>query len=135
MTSEKTSTFKRIKKDMLVKQGISEETLKQMKSVYDEMDELFKQIEKEEDASQLKVLANKIPDLEYRLQELWGFRKDSRYHRYWFKAPKCTCPVLDNLDNLGTDIREISPFCPLHGGQKETDIWQIKQNKTKIEGS
>lgn len=62
-------------------------------------------------------LQDKITDLEaaeFRLQLLWGLKKDSNYHTYWMCPTACTCPKLDNMDYFGLG-KIISEDCPLHG--------------------
>lgn len=51
---------------------------------------------------------------EYALQELWGFPKDVRYHKFWEMAG-CTCPKMDNEDAYPTGYYTRSGDCPLHG--------------------
>lgn len=65
----------------------------------------------------VKVLYKKIIDNEYKLQELWGFEKDSKYHMLIGKGyiPHCTCPYYDNKDLIGTDKRIYNKDCPIHG--------------------
>ena len=53
-------------------------------------------------------------DNEYHLQELWGFPKDSKYHKFWEMAG-CTCPKMDNEDAYPTGYYYKSLDCPLHG--------------------
>lgn len=57
-----------------------------------------------------------ILDLEYKLQELWGFTQDFKFHRYGYRVKWCSCPVMDNDDMVGhTDKRYINVGCPYHG--------------------
>jgi len=51
---------------------------------------------------------------EYRLQALWGFPLDSKYHKFW-EMPGCTCPKMDNDDAYPTGYYTRSGDCPLHG--------------------
>lgn len=61
----------------------------------------------------VKKLLKDWTDNEYHLQELWGFQRDSSFHRFW-EIPACECPKLDNEDPL-----MMSPIfssgCKLHG--------------------
>lgn len=56
----------------------------------------------------------KIEQLEFWLQEAWGFEEDRNMHSYWHRIKGCTCPNLDNLDRRGTTYRVISGSCPWH---------------------
>ena len=62
-----------------------------------------------------------MEDLEYQMQELWGFERNSAYHQHWFRDPKCSCPTLDNLDLIGIDRRIKSLSCNLHGDNIENN--------------
>lgn len=59
---------------------------------------------------------NVLQDLEYRLQDLWGFNKDSNYHTWWLECRTCTCPKADNKDPLYYGHGKIiNQDCPVHG--------------------
>lgn len=63
-----------------------------------------------------KDVLEHIHDLEYKLQGLWGFPQDIKFHRYDYKVKWCTCPELDNDEMAGnTDKRWINGNCPYHG--------------------
>lgn len=53
-------------------------------------------------------------DLQFLLQDLWGFTKDARFHRFW-DVPGCTCCKLDNEDMYPTGRYIISSDCKIHG--------------------
>jgi len=85
-----------------------------------ELDQIRKQMEQLDpsvgiDREQLKVLAESVTRIEYELQELWGFEKDSRYH-WWFNLPHCTCPKMDNRERMGTSSQVMDYNCIYHGG-------------------
>jgi len=67
------------------------------------------------DKALIKSLASDLTEIEFELQELWGFSKDKMFHRFW-EYPKCTCPRLDNIDAY-PHMRYISISCPLHGDE------------------
>lgn len=55
-----------------------------------------------------------IEDIEFTMQGIWGFSRDSSYHTHWMDIEDCTCPKLDNLE--GIPFRRItSKTCPWHG--------------------
>ena len=56
-----------------------------------------------------------VEEFEFALQEAWGFNKDRNYHSHWYTLPHCSCPVLDNRDNYGTEYRIIRTNCVVHG--------------------
>lgn len=39
-----------------------------------------------------------IEDMEYTLQGIWKFPRDSKYHTHWLGIKGCTCPKMDNKD-------------------------------------
>lgn len=61
-----------------------------------------------------------IEAVEYQMQEVLGFNKDSKFHSYWNKLDGCTCPKMDNDELFGTGERIISEDCPFHGKKGET---------------
>lgn len=69
-------------------------------------------VQETEDASELKSLAQDLTEIEFYLQELWGFPKDIKFHRFW-EYPKCECPKFDNLDAYPY-ASYISSNCRLH---------------------
>lgn len=80
----------------------------------------FELMEQTDNKCLLKSLADVIEQIEYELQELWGFAKDKNFHR-WFDVPKCTCPKLDNEERIGTSYRIIAVHCPVHGESNESE--------------
>lgn len=66
----------------------------------------------------LKKIGDEITEIEYELQELWGFPKDRASHTHWLRPIKCKCPKLDNKDAWGHEYY-INEECPLHGTNKE----------------
>lgn len=56
-----------------------------------------------------------LKDIEFLLQKHWGFDEDEDFHVWWFIAPHCTCPKIDNAERIGTKYRIINQSCPLHG--------------------
>lgn len=66
------------------------------------------------DRDALRQLTALNEELEYFLQDAWGFPRDNSFH-YWYELPHCTCPKLDNMDMKGSGQRIISVTCPLHG--------------------
>ena len=104
----------------LVKQKkINDETLNKIKELHLSKLKIFDEIENYKietgnDIVILHKLANKLTEIEFQLQELWGFNKDADFHRFWL-TPKCICPKMDNEENYGDIYSIISDNCPLHG--------------------
>jgi hypothetical protein len=75
---------------------------------------VYESIKNEKDLDVLKSHANHLTQLEFKLQELWGFSQDAKFHRFW-DTPKCKCAKIDNEDAYPTGYYSISGNCPLHG--------------------
>ena len=80
--------------------------------------DMFDLMDKEDDIKDLRCLARIVTGIEYKLQGLWGFPRDEKYHE-WYLVPRCTCPVLDNMDSRGTNYTVVDVQCLIHG--KELD--------------
>lgn len=57
-----------------------------------------------------------IREIEYTLQELWGFPKDINYHTYWGRVKGCNCPSSDN--QIGSPYKWVRTTCPFHGNME-----------------
>lgn len=62
----------------------------------------------------LRRLAEEHREIQFRLQEAWGFEKNQLFHD-WFEVPYCTCPKEDNRERKGTAYQIINLDCPIHG--------------------
>jgi hypothetical protein len=62
-----------------------------------------------------KVILERLTDLEFTLQDAWGFDRDKNYHTYWLKLSGCTCPKMDNRELIGIDWKWVSEDCLYHG--------------------
>ncbi len=67
-----------------------------------------------DDKFEIRTVSYIITQIDFQLQKLWKFELDETKHR-WFELPKCSCPKMDNLDNLGTPYKIINPDCIIHG--------------------
>ena len=68
----------------------------------------------EEDREFLELCDKHLVTIEFELQELWGFERNARYHRFW-NRPWCSCPKMDNEEAYGLNRAFVSGHCPLHG--------------------
>lgn len=56
-----------------------------------------------------------IEDLEYSLQGIWKFPRDSRFHLHWLEIKDCSCPKLDNKDQMYYGRGKLTTSdCPWH---------------------
>ena len=75
-----------------------------------------------EDIKDIPEYVSLIESIEYAMQRLWGFDEDSTYHTHWFTDPKCDCPIMDNSERQGVDMKIVNLSCQLHGDKlKKTE--------------
>jgi hypothetical protein len=98
---------------LVIRQGLDQERVDTILDLHEEKIGVFKMMEDTDDAHQLQGYAKVVTDIEFRLQEAWGFPKDKTFHD-WFVVPGCTCPILDNYDRKGTPYGVINGTCPIH---------------------
>ena len=105
---------------LVEKQGLSRGDVAKIKMLHNEREMLFKKMEALDpvaDRHELREHCVKdLERLEFALQEAWKFPQDAKMHSWWFRAPHCSCPYMDNQDMLGTEYKYINGDCPLHGG-------------------
>ena len=86
----------------------------------------------EDDVASLKFYATIITNIDFELQELWGFKRNIDMHRWW-EIPHCQCPAMDNQDAYGTKYNYYNEMCPIHGEKspkvKHTFQYVIKYKK------
>ena len=70
---------------------------------------------KEKDVKRLRECAKAVKQLEFNLQDVWGFGQNEDFHTYWYNLPHCACPKMDNDDWVGTSRKIYSGDCPIHG--------------------
>lgn len=97
-----------LNKRLLEQQGINAEGEERIIELHKQLDGVLKYPKSYENP------VDKIEQLEYDLQEAWGFEKDRNMHSYWHRIKECCCGSCDNLDRRGTPYRVISGSCPWH---------------------
>ena len=97
--------------------NISQENREKINALHISRKKLYKCIE-ELSEYELKALGKAYAgisrELEFMLQDLWGFDRDITKHRFW-ELPRCECSKLDNKERYGTPYQIINRDCPLHG--------------------
>ena len=94
--------------------GLSKQDFLDLVAAHQQKVGIFQQMRDTEDPEHLHVLAEQLTEVEFKIQDAWGFPRDKSKHR-WFQAPRCQCPLYDNVDRLGTDEMVINGHCPVHG--------------------
>jgi len=111
----------------------NETHFKELEIVYIKMFKIFEQMKLNKNSSNMDLLYKMTIDLEnveYEMQELFGFTKNRDYHRYWHQNGVCTCPYLDNIENYGTPYRLTVSDCILHGVKIKNYIQREEKLKT-----
>ena len=115
---------------LAARQKVSTSDLNKIKNIHRKLLKIFEKIEKETDEFILHLLADKITELDYELQEAWNFERNENFHTWWFNSPKCMCPRMDNMDRLGTKWKVRNGDCPLHGVMDKLEASSLeKENK------
>lgn len=110
---------------------LNEELLKSQKCTevqIEEIYELHSQLEVLIDQSRDKTLSDEqykqiglsVEQIEFALQVAWNFKEDANFHRHYMKLDQCSCPILDNLDDIG-HRRWVSGDCKYHKINKEIE--------------
>jgi hypothetical protein len=89
-----------INPNLIKAKNISEEGLNKIKALHHEkldVYDLMEAMDPETDKEELFICSQKLTDIEFRLQEAWGFERNAKFHRFW-DQPHCTCPKMDNND-------------------------------------
>lgn len=102
----------KLNEDLLISQKVSEENKLHMQTIYEALDEVLKNPESVDDPVEF------IEKMELLLQHLWNFPQDKTFHRYWLKIDKCSCPIMDNMERIGTPYRVYNRECIWHGDKK-----------------
>lgn len=78
-------------------------------------DKLFDKMARNNNKEKLKEMDKECREIEFALQDAWGFEREDKFHKFWLR-PHCCCPKLDNEDRYPTGYYVMSDNCPLHGG-------------------
>ena len=93
---------------LVKQQNLTEDCVARILELHKEKDLLFDKIEASGDPN---ILAE-ITEVEFKLQDAWGFARDEMWHAH-FRIPGCKCPVMDGYDDLGFQ-KHYSAGCLLH---------------------
>ena len=61
----------------------------------------------------LEVINKDWREVQFKLQDAWGFDRDARMHRFW-EVPGCKCPKMDNNDSYPSGRYIVSGNCLIH---------------------
>ena len=116
------SNFKpeHLNQKLVARNNVSYEAQLKLCELYDELESLIEEGNASLSVEVNREIADKIEQLEFNLQRLWGFPESQMHHRYWSRLDMCLCNAdsLDNLDDRGYR-RIIRMDCPVHGTPQE----------------
>lgn len=107
----------------LLDQQLAWHNLDLIKSLHKERFILEDEMYATDDPDLLYLLDKLYTEIEFELQDAWGFERNTKFHKFW-QRPKCRCPVMDNEDRWnGSEYRVINSKCPLHGERDKAEVW------------
>ena len=104
-----------LNQNLVARNNVSPEAQIQLCKLYDELEALIEEGDASFSIEVNREIADKIEQLEFNLQRLWGFDESKMHHRYWGSLDMCLCNAgsMDNLDDFGFR-RIIRMDCPIH---------------------
>ena len=105
---------------LIEKQKLNQDDIDKIIALHENRHELFElmsSLDSVRDNEQLRKCVGTLETIEFAMQKRWKFPQDKDYHTWWFRAPHCSCPKMDNADILYFGRRIIMEKCPLHGTQ------------------
>jgi hypothetical protein len=95
--------------ELALERGVSEEDRLELDETYKD---LFFAFDNPQMFPDIELV---VQNLEYKLQGLWGFPQDPKFHRYQQYIKDCTCPMMDNNELVGYDAQRYRMSnCPWH---------------------
>ena len=108
-----------LNQNLVARNNVSYTAQLQLCELYDKLEALLLSSKGEMSArADYDIVYDKVTELEFELQRLWGFPQDKEFHRYWLSVGYCKCGAIDNLERLGYG-RIINLGCPVHGTPQE----------------
>lgn len=100
---------------LIARNNVSYTSQLQLCTLYDELEALIEEGNASLSVEVNREIADKIEQLEFNLQRLWGFGESKMHHKYWSRLQMCLCNAdsMDNLDDRGYR-RIIRMNCPIH---------------------
>ena len=110
-----------LNQNLVARNNVAYEAQQQLCELYDKLEALIEEGDASFSIEVNREIADKIEQLEFNLQRLWGFPESKLHHRYWSQLSMCLCNAnsMDNLDDFGYR-RVIRLDCPLHGTSQDS---------------
>jgi hypothetical protein len=105
---------------LAISQGISVQDIEVITKLHNYLNEIisFSNETEIKDTKTLRSIGRHVQDIEFAMQDFWGFGRSSAHHTHWGKIKHCSClknktsPYLDS--NWGKE-KSRSSNCPVHG--------------------
>lgn len=101
---------------LIIQQKLNDKEVSKLKELHVEQYQIMKEMEfcHKSNQSKLKELFKDWVDNQYRLQDTWGFTRDSKMHKFWI-LPHCSCPKADNESEYPSSDYWVDKKCIIHG--------------------
>lgn len=97
----------------------AEDNLEDIKDLYLFKHSVYDMMYEAQDEKYIRSLAKDAEFIELEIQKLFNFEPNANFYRFW-EAPKCSCPVMDNMDRWGTGYKIYNQECIIHGEHNES---------------
>lgn len=94
----------RLNKMLVAKQDLTNKDIANIKKLHKKKNKLFTMVKywmKKNDVSKIVQSGLTIRKIEFEMQSAWHFDKNPKMHSHWIFNPACSCPKMDNLDDIG----------------------------------
>ena len=109
-----------LNQNLVARNNVSPKAQTQLCELYDELDALLLSSKGALlTRADYDIISDKVTELEFELQRLWGFPQDKEFHKYWLSVGHCECNTIDNLERLGYG-RISNLGCPVHGTSQDS---------------
>lgn len=109
----------RLNYNLAIVRLLSDEDMQAIINEHNVRVKIFKRMAKTTNKEELRNLAKKVEEIEFRLQTFWRFEPNRNYHTWWSKVPHCICLGTANRYDLESNnvaaFRKIMPDCIIHG--------------------
>lgn len=108
------STSIELNPTLVARQQLSQDRIDRIKTLHEMKLRAIKLMSDSDDPAFLRTLGDTVTNLEFLLQDAWGFGRNQIFHAFW-TLPKCECPKYDNWERYGAAPGIINCSCPVHG--------------------
>ena len=116
---------------LILQQGIGVRAIKVLRKLHIKRLQMFEKMEKLSTREELHPYVKKLELLEFAMQRAWKFKQDRDFHTWWYQAPHCNCPKMDNVDSFGVGQRIYSSDCILHWDSAKVEMKESMKTKEK----